>query len=118
MSERVGFSWRVIIAEQVSKNEPLMPGRVDLDGHCEIKAVTLIPGRKRGPDAAKLKPLFPLYVSTVDSGNLVGHLLVLRSGLLELTEAKLLRPSLFAGLKVTASVLLDEARKAQSRRVS
>ena len=39
-------------------------------------------------DTRSLKPLFPLYVSTVDSGNLVGHLLVLRSGLLELIETK------------------------------
>jgi cyclic beta-1,2-glucan glucanotransferase len=57
-----------------------------------------------------LKPLFPLYVSTVDSGNLVGHLLVLRSGLLELTEMKLLPPRLFGGLCDTARVLLDVAR--------
>src|SRR5207237_4692857 len=35
-------------------------------------------------DTHSLKPLPPLYVSTVDSGNLVGTLLVLRGGLLEL----------------------------------
>ena len=40
-------------------------------------------------DTRSLKPLFPLYVSTVDSGNLAGHLLVLRSGLLELIETKI-----------------------------
>ena len=57
-----------------------------------------------------LKPLFPLYVSTVDSGNLVGHLLVLRSGLLERIEAKVLQPSIFGGLHDTAAVLLDVAR--------
>ncbi|MBI2806874.1 MAG: cyclic beta 1-2 glucan synthetase [Planctomycetes bacterium] len=57
-----------------------------------------------------LKPLFPLYVSTVDSGNLAGHLLVLRSGMLELIETRLLRPRIFGGLRDTACVLLDVAR--------
>ena len=37
-------------------------------------------------DTQTLKPLPPLYVSTVDSGNLAGHLLTLRSGLLALLE--------------------------------
>ena len=31
-------------------------------------------------DTQSLKPLPPLYVSTVDSGNLAGHLLTLRPG--------------------------------------
>ncbi|MBI2806708.1 MAG: hypothetical protein HYX68_17150 [Planctomycetes bacterium] len=57
-----------------------------------------------------LKPLLPLYVSTVDSGNLVGHLLVLRSGMLELIDTKLLQPGIFGGLRDTACVLLDVAR--------
>ena len=35
-------------------------------------------------DTHSLKPLPPLYVSTVDSGNLAGHLLTLRPGLLAL----------------------------------
>ena len=35
-------------------------------------------------DTQSLKPLPPLYVSTVDSGNLAGHLLTLRPGLLAL----------------------------------
>ena len=37
-------------------------------------------------DTRTLKPLTPLYVSTVDNGNLAGLLLTLHSGLLELTE--------------------------------
>jgi len=57
-----------------------------------------------------LKPLFPLYVSTVDSGNLVGHLLVLRTGMLELIESEILRPNIFGGLRDTACILLDVAR--------
>ncbi len=62
-------------------------------------------------DTHSLKPLPPLYVSTVDSGNLAGHLLVLRSGLLELIEAKVCPPSKFAGLRDTLGVLLDSARE-------
>ncbi len=61
-------------------------------------------------DTRSLKPLPPLYISTVDSGNLAGHLLVLRSGLLELVEKPVLPPRVFAGLRDTARVLLDAAR--------
>ena len=57
-----------------------------------------------------LKPLLPLYVSTVDSGNLVGHLLVLRSGLLELVDTKVLPSGVFDGVRDTACMLLDAAR--------
>jgi len=35
-------------------------------------------------DTQTLRPLSPRYISTVDSGNLAGHLLTLRQGLLEL----------------------------------
>jgi cellobiose phosphorylase len=52
-----------------------------------------------------LKPLLPLYVSSVDSGNLAGHLLTLGSGLRELADEKILTPGLFAGLRDTAGVL-------------
>ncbi|WP_242477870.1 GH36-type glycosyl hydrolase domain-containing protein [Rubrivivax gelatinosus] len=38
-------------------------------------------------DTETLQPLRPAYVSTVDSGNLAGHLLTLRAGLLELAAA-------------------------------
>ncbi len=61
-------------------------------------------------ETRSLKPLPPLYVSTVDSGNLVGDLLVLRSGLLELVETKVLRPRIFNGLRDTVRILLDVAR--------
>ncbi|HEV7222619.1 MAG TPA: glucoamylase family protein [Pirellulales bacterium] len=61
-------------------------------------------------DTRSLKPLRPLYVSTVDSGNLAGHLLVLRSGLLELIESRALPVRMFAGLRDTLRVLLEVAR--------
>ena len=39
-------------------------------------------------DTSSLEPLAPRYVSTVDSGNLAGHLLTLNAGLLELVAAR------------------------------
>lgn len=39
-------------------------------------------------DTRTLEPLRPLYVSSVDSGNLAGHLLTLRAGLLEAAAAE------------------------------
>ncbi len=54
-----------------------------------------------------LKPLTPLYVSTVDSGNLVAHVLTLEPGLVGLLNQKILAPRLFSGLLDTIRVLTD-----------
>ena len=62
-------------------------------------------------DTRSLKPLLPLYVSTVDSGNFTGHLLVFRRGLLELIDAKVRPSRLFEGIRDTLRVLKDEAKK-------
>jgi cellobiose phosphorylase len=61
-------------------------------------------------DTHSLQALPPRYVSTIDSGNLAAHLLVLRSGLLELIEAKILPPRVFDGVQDTVRVLLDVVR--------
>jgi cellobiose phosphorylase len=58
-------------------------------------------------DTRSLKPLPPLYISSVDSGNLAGHLLTLRPGLLALPDQKILGPRLFEGLGDTLKVLSD-----------
>jgi cyclic beta-1,2-glucan synthetase len=58
-------------------------------------------------DMKRLKPLQPRYVSTVDSGNLAGHLLVLRQGLLEIPCHKILSPQAFSGIRDTLLVLSD-----------
>ncbi|MCC7633985.1 cyclic beta 1-2 glucan synthetase [Stenotrophomonas rhizophila] len=65
-------------------------------------------------DTQTLRPLPPAYISTVDSGNLVGHLLTLRQGLLALADAPVLGPSTFTGLADTLGVL-EEARQAAGR---
>ncbi len=41
------------------------------------------------------------YVSTVDSGNLAGHLLTLRAGLLEIIDTPVIREQVFLGLGET-----------------
>jgi hypothetical protein len=54
-----------------------------------------------------LKPLLPRYVSSVDSGNLAGHLLTLAPGLAELPAQPILAPQLFAGLRDTIGILKE-----------
>ncbi len=56
-------------------------------------------------DTRTLEPLQPSYISTVDSGNLAGHLLTLGPGLLELAETEVLPSAVFAGLCDTTGVL-------------
>jgi cellobiose phosphorylase len=56
-------------------------------------------------DTQTLKPLPPLYVSTVDSGNLAGHLLTLRPGLLAIPDFRILSARLFEGLSDTLRLL-------------
>jgi len=63
-------------------------------------------------DTQTLQPLPLLYVSTVDSGNLAGHLLTLRGGLLELADAPILQPRLLAGLNDTLGLLAESADEA------
>ncbi len=58
-------------------------------------------------DTRTLQPLYPLYVSSVDSGNLAGHLLTLGSGLRELADTPIFTPQIFAGLLDTTQVLLE-----------
>ncbi len=58
-------------------------------------------------NTTSLEPLLPRYISTVDSGNLAGHLLVLKQGLLDLSHQKLQGVKLFEGLQDTLRVLTD-----------
>ncbi len=60
-----------------------------------------------------LAPLLPRYVSTVDSGNLAGHLLTLRQGLLMLPDDSLLSVRYLEGLEDTWDVLANLAHKSQ-----
>lgn len=60
-------------------------------------------------DTQTLQPFSSLYVSTVDSGNLAGHLLTLRGGLMALSEAPILQLRLLAGLDDTLGLLAQSA---------
>ena len=59
-------------------------------------------------DISTLEPLRPAYVSTVDSGNLAGHVLVLRVALLEASEAPFLGPQLLDGIRDAALLALED----------
>ncbi len=59
-------------------------------------------------DTRSLLPLHPQYVSSVDSGNLVGSLLTFQAGLLELKERPLLARTAFQGLQDTLQVLSEQ----------
>jgi len=56
-------------------------------------------------DTETLQPLHPRYVSSVDSGNLAGHLITLQRGLLGLAEQPVFRRESIDGLRDTLAVL-------------
>ena len=58
-------------------------------------------------DNLSLKPLNPLYVSTVDSGNLVIYMLTLGTGLKELPKEAIIDRQLLYGLKDTYDLMLE-----------
>jgi cellobiose phosphorylase len=60
-------------------------------------------------DTQSLQPLRPAYISTVDSGNLAGHLLTLRPGLLALLDRPIVEPRWLDGLGDTLEILAQTA---------
>jgi len=58
-------------------------------------------------DTQSLQPLQPAYISTVDSGNLAGHLLTLRQGLLALLDDRIPGTRVFEGISDTIRVIED-----------
>ena len=69
-------------------------------------------GRYRGHfynwyDTTTLEPLRPLYISTVDSGNLSGHLITLAAGLGDMAEHAAFRPQIFDGLRDTLELIAE-----------
>lgn len=68
-------------------------------------------------DTRTLQPLAPEYISTVDNGNLVGHLLTLKPGLLALPDKVIFDPRIFNGLADVANIIeetLDNKYKKSS----
>ncbi len=60
-------------------------------------------------DTGSLEPLRPMYVSTVDSGNLAGHLLTLAAGLDELETLPIVGATTFDGLRATLAIVAEHA---------
>jgi cyclic beta-1,2-glucan synthetase len=58
-------------------------------------------------DTRTLQPLHPQYVSSVDSGNLLGSLLTLQAGLAELKDQPVLSVKAFSGLQDTLEVFSE-----------
>ena len=61
-------------------------------------------------DTQSLRPLMPIYISTVDSGNLCAHLLTLHAGLRELPGQPILGAAVLHGLRDTLAILIDTVR--------
>ena len=65
-------------------------------------------------DTVTLKPLLPIYISTVDSGNLAGYLLVLRQALLALIGQPPISPQWFAGARDTLGIVTEELKQGKN----
>ncbi|HYE64262.1 MAG TPA: glucoamylase family protein [Pyrinomonadaceae bacterium] len=59
-------------------------------------------------DTRTLEPLEPQYVSTVDSGNLAGHLIAAKQALVEIPERPLFDLRVISGLADTIAIINDE----------
>ena len=62
-------------------------------------------------DTRSLSPLHPRYISTVDSGNLTGHLITLQQGLLGLLNSKIITEKVFDGLLDTVRILSEKNKE-------
>ncbi len=62
-------------------------------------------------DTRTLEPLTPQYISTVDSGNLAGHLIALKQACIELPDSELFDSRLINGFADTVDCIGEEARK-------
>ncbi len=67
-------------------------------------------------DTKTLEPLNPQYISTVDSGNLAGHLIALKQACIELPDTKLFDDRIVNGLRDTVDAISFEATKLGSVR--
>jgi cyclic beta-1,2-glucan glucanotransferase len=67
-------------------------------------------------DTKNLLPLQPQYISTVDSGNLAGHLIALKQACIELPDVKVFDERLISGLSDTIEAISVEAGRLGSFR--
>ncbi|HEY2963409.1 MAG TPA: glucoamylase family protein [Pyrinomonadaceae bacterium] len=67
-------------------------------------------------DTKTREPLLPEYISTVDSGNLAGHLIAVKQACVEVPDTKLFGPYVSLGLSDTLETLALEAARLGSVR--
>jgi len=60
-------------------------------------------------DILTLNPLYPRYISTVDSGNFLACLWTLEQGMLEVTKTPLFQKTILKGISDTLEILIQEA---------
>ena len=60
-------------------------------------------------DTHNLEPLTPQYISSVDSGNLAGHLIAVKQGLLDVSERPLFGARVVKGIGDTVDLLREES---------
>jgi cyclic beta-1,2-glucan synthetase len=65
-------------------------------------------------DTQTLKPAYPKYISTVDSGNFISFVLVLQQALSECADQKILDSGLFMGLRDTCCLFDAKIKKKPS----
>ena len=59
-------------------------------------------------DTESLAPLHPRYISTVDSGNLAGHLITMQQGLLMLGDRKIISENFFISISDALKILTEK----------
>lgn len=62
-------------------------------------------------DTQTLQPLTPCYISTVDSGNMVGHILTLKQGLIDLPARKIIEDNFFENIRTTIRLMAETGDK-------
>ena len=67
-------------------------------------------------DTKTLAPLAPHYVSTVDSGNLAGHLLAVKQSVIEIEKRPLFDKRVLAGIEDTVEMMNREAESLSQKR--
>jgi cyclic beta-1,2-glucan synthetase len=67
-------------------------------------------------DTETLAPLAPRYISTVDSGNLAGHLLAVKQAIFEIQKRPIFEKRLIDGLRDTTELLREETAKLSASR--
>lgn len=62
-------------------------------------------------DTQTLTPLHPKYVSSVDSGNLAGNMMILKTGLLEIPDHRIFTKRIFTGISDTLRILISSFKE-------